>query len=333
MGYRDVAFQAGTQFLVTGAAGFIGSNLVEALLQMGMKVRGLDNFSTGKKEHVTSFLNNPNYTFIEGDIRDAAVCREACEQVDYVLHQAALGSVPRSVREPILYDHNNIVGTLHMLEAARLSGSVKRVVYASSSSVYGDAEHLPKVEGQEGKLLSPYAVTKAVNEYYGSLYTRLYQLPCVGLRYFNVFGRRQDPYSTYAAVIPLFAKLLLEGQQPTINGDGKQTRDFTYIDNVIEANLKACVAGDEANGEVFNIACAESFTIADMLRMMCEQLSIPYRPNFGPDREGDIKHSLADISKARSLLNYTAEWNFHRGFDAAAAWYRAYFNRQLEREV
>ncbi|WP_028546386.1 SDR family oxidoreductase [Paenibacillus taiwanensis] len=329
MGYELVKLPQGTLFLVTGAAGFIGSNLVETLLDMGMKVRGLDNFSTGKQVNVSLFANNPNYEFMEGDIRNFDTCQQACKDVEYVLHQAALGSVPRSIEEPRLYEENNVLGTLNMMEAARLSGTVKRLVYASSSSVYGDSAQLPKYEGAEGQLLSPYAATKLVNEHYGSLYTRLYNMPCIGLRYFNVFGRRQDPDSQYAAVIPIFSKLLLSGERPTINGDGWQTRDFTYIDNVVEANLKACVADEAACGEAFNIACGERFSLLNMLKQMCERLKVPYNPVFGPDRPGDIKHSLADISKARKLLGYEGKWTFHDGFDRAADWYRSYFEQSV----
>ena len=238
MGYENIKFPEGSKFLVTGSAGFIGSNLVEAILKLGYKVRGLDNFSTGKKENVEEFLDNPNYEFIEGDIRDLDTCMKACEGIDYVLNQAAWGSVPRSIEMPLFYEEINIKGTLNMMEAARQNG-VKKFVYASSSSVYGDEPNLPKKEGREGNVLSPYALTKKVNEEYGKLYTKLYGLDTYGMRYFNVFGRRQDPDGAYAAVIPKFIKQLLNDEQPTINGDGKQSRDFTYIENVIEANLKS----------------------------------------------------------------------------------------------
>ena len=253
MGYENLKFKDESVFLVTGGAGFIGSNLCEAILKLGYTVRCLDNLSTGKKENVEMFLDNPRYTFIEGDIRDLETCMLACEGVDYVLNQAAWGSVPRSIEMPLFYEEVNIRGTLNMMEAARQKG-VKKFVYASSSSVYGDHPVLPKVEGQEGNLLSPYALTKRVDEEYGKLYTKLYGLDTYGLRYFNVFGRRQNPDGAYAAVIPKFIKQLLHGEVPTINGDGKQSRDFTYIDNVIEANLKACLASHEAAGQAFNVA-------------------------------------------------------------------------------
>lgn len=253
MGYSKVKFEEGSVFLVTGGAGFIGSNLCEAILNMGCRVRCLDNLSTGKQENVDMFLGHPGYTFIKGDITDLNTCMEACEGVDYTLHQAAWGSVPRSIEMPLYYEEVNIRGTLNMMEAARQQG-VKKFVYASSSSVYGDHPVLPKVEGQEGNLLSPYALTKRVDEEYGKLYTKLYGLDTYGMRYFNVFGRRQDPDGAYAAVIPKFIKQLMGGQRPVIHGDGKQSRDFTYIENVIEANLKACQASQEAAGEAYNIA-------------------------------------------------------------------------------
>ncbi len=314
-------FSADTLFLVTGGAGFIGSNLCEAILNMGCRVRCLDNLSTGKKENVELFENNPNYSFILGDIRDEAVCAAACEGVDYVLHQAAWGSVPRSIAMPLLYEEINIRGTLNMLEAAK-NAKVKCFVYASSSSVYGDAPTLPKVEGAEGNLLSPYALTKRVDEEYAKLYTRLYGLKTVGLRYFNVFGRRQDPNGAYAAVIPKFIKQLLNGESPTINGDGKQSRDFTYIANVVQANLKAAASSDEAAGEAFNIAYGGREYLLDVYNSLVEALGVDIKPIFGPDRAGDIKHSNADISKAKSLLGYAPEYSFDRGLKEAIEWYK-----------
>jgi len=321
MGYENVIFPKETKFLVTGAAGFIGSNLVEALLNMGYQVRGLDNFSIGKKENVEEFIDNPNYEFIEGDVRNFETCLSACEGIDYVLHQAAWGSVPRSIDMPLLYEEINIKGTLNMMEAARQSG-VKKFVYASSSSVYGDEPNLPKKEGREGNLLSPYALTKMANEEYGKLYTKLYGLDTYGLRYFNVFGKRQDPYGEYAAVIPKFIKQLLNDEQPTIYGDGKQSRDFTYIENVIEANLKACKATHEAAGEVYNIAYGSREYLIDIYHVLCKILGKDIKPIFGPERKGDIKHSNADISKAKELLGYDPEWSFERGIVEAIEWYR-----------
>ena len=321
MGYNEVKFPEGSLFLVTGGAGFIGSNLCETILKLGYRVRCLDDLSTGKQANVNLFLDNPDYEFIKGDIKDLDTCMKACEGVDYVLNQAAWGSVPRSIEMPLFYCANNIQGTLNMLEAAR-QNNVKKFVYASSSSVYGDEPNLPKKEGREGNLLSPYAVSKRADEEWAKQYTKHYGLDTYGLRYFNVFGRRQDPNGAYAAVIPKFIKQLLDGETPTINGDGKQSRDFTYIENVIEANLKACLAPSEAAGEAFNIAYGGREYLIDIYYGLTKALGIDREPNFGPDRPGDIKHSNADISKAKKLLAYNPEWSFDRGIKAAIEWYR-----------
>jgi len=321
MGYKDLKFAENSVFLVTGGAGFIGSNLCEALTDMGYQVRCLDDLSTGKQENVDMLMDRPNYTFIKGDIRDLDTCMEACKGVDYVLNQAAWGSVPRSIEMPLFYEEVNIRGTLNMMEAARQNG-VKKFVYASSSSVYGDHPVLPKIEGQEGNLLSPYALTKRVDEEYGKLYYKLYGLHTYGLRYFNVFGRRQDPYGAYAAVIPKFLKQLMGGEVPTINGDGKQSRDFTYIDNVIEANLRACLASEEAAGNAFNIAYGGREYLIDIYYDLCKALELDVEPNFGPDRPGDIKHSNADISKARKMLGYDPDYDFEKGIALAIDWYK-----------
>ena len=321
MGYRNLKFDQNSVFLVTGGAGFIGSNLCEAILEMGYTVRCLDNLSTGKQANVDMFLNNPKYTFIKGDITDLDTCMEACRGVDYVLNQAAWGSVPRSIEMPLFYCATNIQGTLNMLEAAR-QNKVKKFVYASSSSVYGDEPNLPKKEGREGNLLSPYAVTKRTDEEWAKQYTRHYGLDTYGLRYFNVFGRRQDPDGAYAAVIPKFIKLLLNGEVPTINGDGRQSRDFTYIENVIEANLKACLADHEAAGEAFNIAYGGREYLIDIYYGLTKALGVEIEPNFGPERAGDIKHSNADITKARELLGYDPDWSFEKGIQAAIEWYK-----------
>lgn len=320
MGYSNLKFSENSTFLVTGGAGFIGSNLCEAILKMGYKVRCLDDLSTGKQANVDIFLDNPNYTFIKGDIKDLDTCMAACEGVDYVLNQAAWGSVPRSIEMPLFYEKNNIMGTLNMMEAARQHG-VKKFVYASSSSVYGDHPVLPKKEGQEGNLLSPYALTKRVDEEFAKLYTRLYGLDTYGLRYFNVFGRRQDPDGAYAAVIPKFIKMLMNGETPTINGDGMQSRDFTYIENVIEANLKACLAPHEAAGNAFNIAYGGREYLIDIYHSLTRALGKDIEPNFGPDRAGDIKHSNADISKAREMLGYDPDYDFDSGLKLAIDWY------------
>ncbi|MEQ2464767.1 SDR family oxidoreductase [Niallia hominis] len=321
MGYENIKFPEGSIFLVTGCAGFIGSNLVEAILKLGYKVRGLDNFSTGKKENVEEFIDNPNYQFIEGDIRDFDTCMKACEGIDFVLNQAAWGSVPRSIEMPLFYEEVNIKGTLNMMEAARQKG-VKKFVYASSSSVYGDEPNLPKKEGREGNVLSPYALTKKVDEEYGKLYTKLYGLDTIGLRYFNVFGRRQNPEGAYAAVIPKFIKQLLNDEIPTINGDGKQSRDFTYIENVIEANLKACIASHEAAGQAYNIAFGGREFLIDIYMQLLNALGKDIQPIFGPDRKGDIKHSNADITKAREMFGYEPDWNFESGIVESISWYK-----------
>lgn len=320
MGYSSLSFPENSVFLVTGGAGFIGSNLCEAILKMGYKVRCLDDLSTGKQANVDLFLDDPNYTFIKGDIKDLDTCMAACEGVDYVLNQAAWGSVPRSIEMPLVYERNNIMGTLNMMEAARQQG-VKKFVYASSSSVYGDHPVLPKKEGQEGNLLSPYALTKRVDEEFAKLYTKLYGLDTYGMRYFNVFGRRQDPDGAYAAVIPKFIKQLMNDEAPTINGDGMQSRDFTYIENVIEANLKACLASHEAAGNVFNIAYGGREYLIDIYHSLTKALGKDIEPKFGPDRAGDIKHSNADISKAREMLGYDPDYDFDSGLKLAIDWY------------
>ena len=321
MGYKNLKFDKDATFLVTGAAGFVGSNLCEAITDMGYKVVALDDLSTGKAENVERLQDRDNYTFIKGDIKDLDVCMNACKGVDYVLNQAAWGSVPRSIEMPLFYCQNNIMGTLNMMEAARQNG-VKKFVYASSSSVYGDHPVLPKKEGQEGNLLSPYALTKRCDEEYGKLYTKLYGLDTYGMRYFNVFGRHQDPNGAYAAVIPKFIKQLLDGEVPTINGDGKQSRDFTYIDNVIEANLRACLAPHEAAGQAFNIAYGGREYLIDIYYNLCDALGKKVEPNFGPDRAGDIKHSNADISKAKELLGYDPDYRFEDGIKLAIDWYK-----------
>ena len=321
MSYQNIVFPQGSKFLVTGAAGFIGSNLVEAILKLGYQVRGLDNLSTGKEGNLSPFADNPNFLFIKGDIRVLDTCLQACNGIDFVLHQAAWGSVPRSIEMPLAYDEINIKGTLNMMEAARQKG-VKKFVYASSSSVYGDEPNLPKKEGREGNLLSPYALTKRVNEEYGKMYSNIFRLDTYGLRYFNVFGRRQDPDGAYAAVIPKFIKQLLHNERPVINGDGKQSRDFTYIENVIEANLRACMASHEVAGQAFNIAYGDREYLIDIYQELCKMLGKNIEPLFGPERSGDIRHSNADISKARELLKYDPQWSFKKGILEAIDWYK-----------
>lgn len=321
MGYRDIQFDKESIFLVTGGAGFIGSNICEALIDMGYTVCCLDNLSTGKYENIEPLTKHEKFTFIKGDIRDLDTCMEATTGVTYVLNQAAWGSVPRSIEMPLLYEEINIRGTLNMMEASRQNG-VKKFVYASSSSVYGDSTTLPKKEGQEGKVLSPYALTKKVDEEYGRLYKELYGLDTYGLRYFNVFGRRQDPEGMYAAVIPKFIRQLLHGEVPTINGDGRQSRDFTYIDNVIEANLRACQASGDAAGQAFNIGAGGRLFLIDIYNHLCKALGKDVEPNYGPPRKGDVRDSNADITKARELLGYDPEYDFEKGITLAIDWYK-----------
>ena len=321
MGFKELKFDNDSLFLVTGGAGFIGSNICEALLDMGYKVRCLDNLSTGHIENIQPLMENKNFTFIEDDIRDLDACMKATEGVTYVLNEAAWGSVPRSIEMPLLYEEINIRGTLNMMEASRQNG-VKKFVYASSSSVYGDSTILPKKEGQEGNVLSPYALTKKVDEEYGKLYKKLYGLDTYGLRYFNVFGRRQDPNGAYAAVIPKFLKQLMNGETPTINGDGKQSRDFTYVDNVIEGNLRACLASSEAAGEAYNIGVGGREYLIDVYHHLTDALGLDVEPNYGPARKGDIRDSNADISKARQNLGYDPSYDFKAGIELAINWYK-----------
>lgn len=321
MGYQNVCFPVNSLFLVTGGAGFIGSNLCEAILKLGYRVRCLDDLSTGKESNIALFKENPDFEFVYGDIKDFDTCMAACKGVDYVLNQAAWGSVPRSIEKPLFYCANNITGTLNMMEAARNNG-VKKFVYASSSSVYGDEPTLPKVEGREGKLLSPYAVSKRCDEEWGRQYAIHYGLDTYGLRYFNVFGRRQDPNGSYAAVIPRFIKQLLNGERPTIHGDGLQSRDFTYIENVIEANLKACAADHKYAGEIFNIAYGGREVLIDIYNVLTDALNVHIEPVFASERKGDIKHSNADISKARYCLGYDPDYNFEQGLKESIKWYK-----------
>ena len=316
-----------SRILVTGGAGFIGSNLVEVLLLQENEVVVLDNFSTGRQENLESFKNHKNFRLITGDIRVMDDCRKAVDGVDYILHQAALGSVPRSVKDPMTSTHVNILGFVNMLFAAQ-EAKVKRFVYASSSSVYGDSPVLPKVEAQTGMPLSPYAITKSVNEMYAKNFHDLYGIDTVGLRYFNVFGRRQDPYGAYAAVIPRFASALLKHESPVINGDGSYSRDFTYIENVVQANQCALLADDpSALNQAYNIACGDQITLLQLFDMLKQNLQrfdaaiAGIEPVFGAIRPGDIPHSLADISKARRYLNYDPEWNVEQGIAQAAEWY------------
>ncbi|MFA5516684.1 MAG: SDR family oxidoreductase [Desulfuromonadales bacterium] len=313
------------QFLVTGGAGFIGSHIVDELLQRGHTVRVLDNFATGKRENLAHCRER--IELVEGDIRDLEMCARACAGIDFVLHQAALGSVPRSVADPLTSHEVNVTGTVKMLIAARDAG-VKRFVYAASSSTYGDHPGLPKIEERIGNPLSPYAVTKYADELYARVFGRCYGLETVGLRYFNVFGPRQDPFSQYAAVIPLFVSALLRGAAPTINGDGEQTRDFTFVENAVQANLLACSAPAEAVGEVFNVACGERTSLNHLYGRLQELLGTRIAPVYGPARAGDVRDSLADIGKAERLLGYRGEMKFDAGLAKSIDWYRRHLNEK-----
>ncbi|MCZ2845605.1 MAG: SDR family oxidoreductase [Candidatus Bathyarchaeota archaeon] len=313
--------------LVTGGAGFIGSNLCEKLLQLNSKVVCLDNFATGKRENLSAFESNPNFTLIEGDIRNLEDCKKAVNGVDYVLHEAALGSVPRSINDPITSNEVNISGFLNMLVAARDAG-VKRFVYAASSSTYGDSEALPKVEDKIGKPLSPYAITKYVNELYADIFHQTYGMDTIGLRYFNVFGRKQDPNGAYAAVIPKFVMQFMDHESPVINGDGTYSRDFTYIDNVIQMNLLALSTSNEgALNEVYNTAVGDRTNLVELTQLLKKYLSeydseiAKVEVKHGPNRPGDIPHSLASVDKAKNLLGYDPQYKIEDGLKEAVKWY------------
>tara|TARA_X000000950_G_scaffold91466_2_gene115148 strand:+ start:3219 stop:4202 length:984 start_codon:yes stop_codon:yes gene_type:complete len=315
------------KILVTGGAGFIGANLCEELLSLGNDVHCLDNFSTGKRKNIESFLDNSNFKFFEGDIRDINVCLKATKGVKYVLHQAALGSVPRSINDPLTSNEVNVSGFLNMLVAARDCG-VKRFVYAASSSTYGDSKSMPKVEDVIGKPLSPYAITKYVNELYAEIFSTTFELETIGLRYFNVFGRKQSPTGAYAAVIPKFVSQLMNGESPVINGDGTYSRDFTYIDNVIQANLLSLVSTNRnAINTVYNIAYGERNTLNDLVVYLKRFLSeldskiLDLDIIYGPNRPGDIPHSHASIEKAKKLLNYCPKFSLQEGLKEAVNWY------------
>jgi UDP-N-acetylglucosamine 4-epimerase len=313
--------------LITGGAGFIGSNLCEYFLDKGHKVTCLDNFATGHLYNITSFLDNPNFTLLHGDIRNEEDCRKAVQGINYVLHQAALGSVPRSIKDPITTNAVNISGFLNMLVASRDAG-VKRFIYAASSSTYGDSENLPKVEDVIGKPLSPYAITKYVNELYAEIFSKTYGLETIGLRYFNVFGRRQDPNGAYAAVIPLFVKKLMNHESPEINGDGNNSRDFTYIDNVIQMNeLAMLTTNPDAINTVYNTAYGDRTTLNQLVGYLKETLT-KYNPKIkfveivhGANRAGDIPHSLASVDKAKKLLGYRPKFSILQGIEHAVDWY------------
>ncbi len=323
MNNNHFEFPDNSLFLVTGGAGFIGSNLCETILEMGYRVRCLDNLSTGFKHNITSFENNKSFEFILGDVRDYDTCLRACDGVDFVLHQAAFGSVPRSIEMPLLYAEINIKGTLNMLEASR-QNKVKKFVYASSSSVYGDEPNLPKTEGKEGNLLSPYAITKMVTEEYGKIYKTLYNLDTYGLRYFNVFGKRQNPDGMYAAVIPRFIKQLLNNEKSTIYGDGTASRDFTFIDNVVEANLKSCLCDSVYSGSVFNIASGGRVSVNELYSILTRLLSKNKNIEYELERKGDIKHSYADITKAKMILKYDPKTDIIDALKKTLEYFKSY---------
>jgi UDP-N-acetylglucosamine 4-epimerase len=301
-------------FLITGGGGFIGSNLVEYLLKYkAKKVRVLDDFSNGHRYNLTEFHSNPAFELVEGDIRDVQVCKDAMKGIDYVSHQAALGSVPRSINDPALTNAVNISGFLNMMVALKDSTTVKRMIYAASSSTYGDSPTLPKVEDNIGNPLSPYAVTKLVNELYANVFGITYDTDVIGLRYFNVFGPKQSPDGAYAAVIPLFMQSLKDSVSPNINGDGEQTRDFTYIDNVVQANVKGFFASEKAKNQVFNVACGERITINYLWESLKSAAQSKVNPIYGPNRQGDVRDSLANIDKATSLLGYEPQFTVREG--------------------
>jgi UDP-N-acetylglucosamine/UDP-N-acetylgalactosamine 4-epimerase len=313
--------------LVTGGAGFIGSNLCQALLDKNNKVICLDNFATGKRSNISDFESHKNFRLIEGDIRNLADCEKAVKGIDYVLHQAALGSVPRSIKDPITSNDVNVGGFLNMLVASRDAG-IKRFVYAASSSTYGDSESMPKVEDIIGRPLSPYAITKYVNELYADIFSKTYGLETIGLRYFNVFGRKQDPNGAYAAVIPKFVSMLMSGESPVINGDGNYSRDFTYIDNVIQANLLSLVTQKkEAINTIYNVAFGERNTLNDLVGYLKEYLSefdariSNIEIEYGPNRVGDVPHSHASVLKAKNNLNYAPQFSLQQGLKEAVKWY------------
>jgi nucleoside-diphosphate-sugar epimerase len=308
------------RYLVTGGAGFIGSNIVEELVRRGERVRILDNFSTGKRENIAPFLGD--IQLIEGDLRHLDTVRQAAKGVDYILHQGALPSVQKSIDNPLDTDEANVRGTLNLLVSARDAG-VKRVVYASSSAIYGDSPTLPKTEDMKPAPLSPYAVSKLAGEHYGQVFCQVYGLETVALRYFNVFGPRQDPTSQYAAVIPTFVTAMLRGEQPVIYGDGEQSRDFSYVTNVVQANLLAATVPG-VGGQVFNIACGQRYTLLELVAAINRILGMDVTPVHTAPRVGDVRHSLADIARAREMLGYQAEVEFEEGLRRLSAWYKGH---------
>jgi len=314
-------------FLITGGAGFIGSNIVAYLLKYGAgKVRVLDNLSNGYYSNIEKYITLDNFEFIEGDIRDLQTCKDALVSVDYVSHQAALGSVPRSINDPINSNSVNIDGFLNMLVAVKDNTNIKRFVYAASSSTYGDSPKLPKVEGFEGSSLSPYAVTKLVNELYADVFSKVYNLHSIGLRYFNIFGPNQNPDNPYAAVIPIFCKAYINGEAPNINGDGITSRDFTFVENAIQANIKAMLFEGLEKHEVMNVACGDQISLNDMIELLKKISGKEINATYLPERAGDVKHSKASIDKIKEVLNYQPEYRFQEGLEIVYEWYKTVYN-------
>jgi UDP-N-acetylglucosamine 4-epimerase len=313
---------ADKSFLITGGAGFIGSNIVEYLIKYGAgKVRVLDNLSNGYFENIKDYMDLPNFEFVLGDVRDYETCKKSLLGIDYVSHQAALGSVPRSIADPITSNEVNVNGFLNILNAVKEAGSIKRMVYAASSSTYGDSQALPKVEGNEGNPLSPYAVTKLVNELYAEVYSKVYGFHSIGLRYFNVFGPKQNPNNPYAAVIPIFCKHFIDSTQPTINGDGLTSRDFTFVENAVQANIKAMLLPTIDKHEVMNMACGDQITLNEMIDMLKEISGNNINANYGPERKGDVRHSKASVAKIASVLGYEPKFKFKEGLKIVYNWY------------
>lgn len=321
MSDHAINFPSNTSFLITGGAGFIGSNITHYLVNSGYKVRVLDNLSTGKVKNIIELFTNTNFEFIEGDCRDYNICFKACEKIDYVLHQAALGSVPRSIKDPISSHESNTTGTVNMIMASK-EKNIKTFVYASSSSVYGDISNDYKREDQIGKQLSPYAVSKRVCEMYAKNFFDIYKIKTIGLRYFNVFGKRQNPDSEYAAVIPAFVKKILKGESPTIHGDGNQSRDFTFVDNVVIANLKACLCDSRGWGEVFNVGCGNTTTINALYGKLCDLTNYHKNAIYTEKRVGDVRCSVADLTKSKTVLGYTTQYDIDTGLALTLPWYK-----------
>ena len=327
MGYENLKFKEGTKVVITGGAGFIGSNLCEGVLRQGADVICFDNLSSGKMENIEHLLKNKHFRFIKGDIQDFKKVMKVTRGADYIMHQAAWGSVPRSIEMPQFYELNNVSGTVNVFEAAKRNG-IKKVVYASSAAIYGDSTAFPVREQDLGNVLSPYALTKKTDEEYAKLYWKLYNLPTVGLRYFNVFGQRQDPNGPYAAVIPIFCKNIINNEDTFINGDGSFTRDFCYVENVVEANIRALLCSEEdAYGEAFNVAYGEKTTLNELYETIASLLDCKKDAIHREEKVGDIKQSMADISKIKKYLGYDPSYSYKEGLKLAINWYKEFFSK------